>query len=196
MKSQILFIFLMFFFKIAFMQNNCFNRLNMIPLPKNYTEQDIITGDSLFFETSLKNCTAPNFKQVTIEGKTIELEKLKGKVVVLNFWFKECAPCIAEMPGLNRLVEDYNNKDIAFISLSRDDTTEINDDFFSQHPLKFEIIPNCVKIAADYIILGWPATYIIDKKGKVKAMFNGGRIDETAGDVIYKKIKPVIDELL
>ena len=196
MKTKIILITLILLCKFALTQNNCFNIVNLPDLPKGFTHEDTIKRDSLFFETTIKNCKAPNFKSTTIDGKQIELEKLNGKVVVLNFWFKECAPCIAEMPGLNKLVDEYSSKNIVFISLSRNDTTEINNDFFSQHPLKFEIIPNCVKIAADYIILGWPTTYVLDKKGRVKALINGGRIDETAGDVIYNKIKSVIDELL
>ena len=45
------------------------------------------------------------FKVKTIGGKRLTLAELQGKVVVINFWFIGCAPCISEMPALNKLVD-------------------------------------------------------------------------------------------
>src|SRR6185312_613814 len=52
---------------------------------------------------------APDFTVADLNGKMYKLSDLKGKTVVLNFWFTTCAPCVTEMPELNRLIEKYKN---------------------------------------------------------------------------------------
>jgi len=92
--------------------------------------------------------TAPNFTATSIDGKVIELSKLKGKVVVLNFWFTRCQPCIAEMPDLNNLVDYYSSKDVAFISFAPEDTPSLKE-FFIKNPFKFTAIPQSEHIRRD-----------------------------------------------
>lgn len=58
-------------------------------------------------QKGLVGCQMPNFKGTTHIGKPMSRASLKGKVVVMNFWFIGCKPCVAEMPALNRLVERY-----------------------------------------------------------------------------------------
>ncbi len=60
--------------------------------------------DELSAKTStLLNQPAPDFSVTDMSGKKYTLAGLRGKVIVLNFWFTTCAPCIAEMPGLNAI---------------------------------------------------------------------------------------------
>lgn len=61
---------------------------------------------------------APLFEIKDLTGKTVHLEALKGKVVVLNFWFVECKPCVSEIPELNELVFDFQKEDIVFMALA------------------------------------------------------------------------------
>src|SRR5690349_10846086 len=58
---------------------------------------------------SLKGKVLPPFLARDLNGNTVTLETLRGKVVYLNFWFLSCAPCIAEIPNLNRLYENTKN---------------------------------------------------------------------------------------
>ncbi|MDZ7647241.1 MAG: TlpA disulfide reductase family protein [Cytophagales bacterium] len=76
-------------------------------------------------QESMLGCKAPDFISKTITGELISLTELKGKVVVINFWFTSCAPCITEMPTLNRLVEEFKYKDVVFIAFARDDVMEL-----------------------------------------------------------------------
>ncbi|MGK0324190.1 MAG: thiol-disulfide isomerase/thioredoxin, partial [Psychroserpens sp.] len=55
-----------------------------------------------------------------IEGNSHTLESLKGKVVVINFWFINCKPCVAEIPDLNKLKAKFNNKDAVFVAIALD----------------------------------------------------------------------------
>ena len=56
----------------------------------------------------LEGCLLPDFIAETIDGEILNSADLRGKVLVLNFWFTSCPPCIAELPGLNRLVDEYD----------------------------------------------------------------------------------------
>jgi len=59
---------------------------------------------------------ALEFSVKDMDGKSFELSELKGKVVVINFWFVNCKPCVDEMPGLNKIVEKFkNNQNVIFL---------------------------------------------------------------------------------
>jgi cytochrome oxidase Cu insertion factor (SCO1/SenC/PrrC family) len=67
----------------------------------------------------------PDFEAVDIDGRKVSASRLKGKVTVINFWFKECAPCVAEIPQLNQLVAKYGDEEVNFIALSKDAKAEV-----------------------------------------------------------------------
>ena len=63
---------------------------------------------------------APPFEIVTLDGDTLRLADLHGQVVLLNFWATWCAPCRLEMPGFQRVWEDYADRGVTVIGLSTD----------------------------------------------------------------------------
>ena len=162
--------------------------------------QKLETVDSLYFslvhirDSSLRGFIAPNFVVSTIDDKVIELSKLKGQVVFLNFWFTQCQPCIEEMKYLNQLAELYSNKKIVFISFANDDT-HILKQFISQHPFKFKLISNGDSIRKDvFKLMGlWPQNVIIDQEGKiVKLGLDLGPVTENT----FQNFEKLIDNLL
>ena len=139
----------------------------------------------------------PEFVIPTISGDTIDMQKLKGKVVVINFWFIGCHPCIAELRGLNKLVNDYKGKDIVFLAITWETANRINKVFFPDYKLDFLILPDAKKVIDKIEGSGYPTTYIIDQYGIIKEVWCGGSSDEKiAGTAFYEKAKPTIDKLL
>lgn len=68
----------------------------------------------------------PDLTFTQLDGKTVMTKDLYGKCVVINRWFTTCPPCLAEIPGLNKLVEKYkNNKNIVFIAIAADSKLKI-----------------------------------------------------------------------
>ena len=61
-----------------------------------------------------------NFKVKDLNGKKVELNKLKGKVVLINFWATWCAPCLQEMPHLDRMYKKYKKKGFVVLSVATD----------------------------------------------------------------------------
>jgi peroxiredoxin len=147
-----------------------------------------------------KNCISgkpmPELSLKTVTGEKIETKDLKGKVIVINLWFTTCHPCIAELPALNRLVEEYKNKNVVFLGISTDTKAMLDADFFPKYEFDFKIIADGKDIVKKIGNTGFPTFYIIDTAGKVREAWSGGAIDRTAETAVYLKAKPIIDELL
>ena len=115
--------------------------------------------------------TAPAFSMTSIDGEKFELAALRGKIVVLNFWFTGCEPCIAEFIKLNGLVDKFKPKGVIFIAPTLDDIPKLQT-FLKEHPFKYHVIPN-----AGGLILGpyndgsgnlaFPTHVVIDREGKI-----------------------------
>jgi peroxiredoxin len=146
----------------------------------------VTNADSLYFallqkrDSCLIGVPAPNFQATTLDNKTIELSKLKGQVVVLNFWFTHCQPCIEEIPDFNKLVKFYASKKVVFISLTYDSSATVIK-FLKQHPFKFENIVNNDIVRRDIFKLfsAWPYTIIINKEGKIMVIQLGSKGADT-----------------
>ena len=65
--------------------------------------------------------TAPEFSLRDMDGKEVQLSDFKGKVVMLNFWATWCGPCKLEMPHLDKMDREYEDKGFEVISISTDD---------------------------------------------------------------------------
>ena len=173
-------------------QDNCFEKcmenLEKSALPFPEKNEKILQG--------LIGCKAPNFNVKTISGETLKLSELKGKVVVINFWFTTCAPCVAEMPALNKLQEDYKAKDVVFIAFGRDDIQSIKG-FLKGRNFTYHLVSSDYDLTKDYcLISGWPTNMVLDKDGVLRQIFSGGRTDEKAKTEVYDKIQPTIEKYL
>ena len=113
----------------------------------------------------------PPFHYVDLNGKVYTSENTKGKIVVLKAWFTSCIPCVAEMPELNRLTEQYKTrKDIIFISIAWNPKKAL-ENFMKRTTFKYAIVP----VKETYIeqtlhATGYPAHWIINKQGIVTSM--------------------------
>ena len=88
-----------------------------------------------------KSIAAPAFSVTSLDGEALESRSLRGKVVVLNFWFIGCAPCRVEIPGLNKLVDEFDQRDVEFIAFARDNEAPLRS-FLEASPFKYKIIPS------------------------------------------------------
>lgn len=142
--------------------------------------------------------TAVKVESLLVEGKTLEnkdfqLASLKGKVSLVMFWSTDCAVCRDQMPELRENIKGWTNKPFELVLVSVDKNMKDVEDYF-----KFlnQIIPTKQRftqlwtgsanykdnIGAKQIQLKQlPATYLIDKNGKVVAVYDG-RIPVQAWD--------------
>lgn len=136
----------------------------------------------------------PYFSAKSIKGKTVKAEEVIGKIVVINFWFTTCLPCVAKMPAFNRLVEEYKKDSVEFIGFAFTEKKKVKA-FLRKTPFNVKIIPDSRLIEEEFGIVEHPVTFIIDSKGKIRKVWSGGNIGEKAADEAYGKIKPVLNKL-
>ena len=135
---------------------------------------------------------APNFSAPNPEGEFVELNKIKGKVTIIDFWASWCKPCRIENPNLVKLYNEYHPKGLEIISVSLD--RESQKDFWikaiEKDQLNWYNISNLKfwqePIAKLYGVNSIPATFIIDKNGILIAKkLRGSQLDQ--------KIKELFD---
>lgn len=101
-----------------------------------------------------------------LEGAAASCSRLSGEVVVLNFWATWCAPCVAEMPGLQRLRDRTSDLDVRFLCISREEPDVVKrflekKSFDLPMYLLADDPPECFTSRAV------PATYILDRTGTI-----------------------------
>jgi len=132
--------------------------------------------------------TPPSFEAYDMNGQFISNENYNNKVIVLKFWFSACKPCIDEIPLLNNLVAQYaHNPDVVFLAPSLDKTPTIQN-CLSRYPFNYTVLPEASDIAHAYNVLGYPTHVVINRTGKVEAVFQGvnHRLDRKLAAAIDK----------
>lgn len=128
-----------------------------------------------------------NWKLKDENGTILNFQEAKGKVVLINFWATWCPPCIAEMPSLQELYNDYKDK-VEFLFVSDEPFKKINP-FLEKNSYDFKVYNEASR--SDFFnVRGIPRTFLIDKQGKVV-------IDKTgAANWNSNTVRQTIDELL
>ncbi len=112
---------------------------------------------------------APQFV-VTDGVQTIDLSKLRGKVVVLNLWATWCTPCIEELPSLLAMQKQLPGVTVVAVSLDEDD--EVYRRFLTQHGITFATVRDpSGRVNAMYGTAQIPETYVIDRQGVLLRKF-------------------------
>lgn len=119
--------------------------------------------------------SAKEFSAKDLYGNPVKLSDYAGKVVVLNFWFIKCPPCVKEMPGLNKLKKKYGGKGVAFIAVTFEAEKDVKQ-FLTETPFNFTMIADAWDIIQQYegMNIAFPVNYIITKEGKIYSKHVGG----------------------
>ena len=142
----------------------------------------------------VKGHQVPISSFTTLTGETYDTASLAGKILVVNFWYIGCAPCRAELPALNRLAEEYKDKNVLFLGFATDRADKLTPAFFQQNRFDFKIIADAGSIAKPFYITGFPTTYVVDQRGTIRqAWIGSGGLDKLDP---YYKAKEAIDNLL
>ena len=107
----------------------------------------------------------------TLDNEKINIDSLKGKPTLINFWFTTCKPCIDEMPILNA-IKDQLKDNVNFIAITFE-PTEKTRAFLKKNKFNFTQIANAKKFTESLNMSAFPKNIFLDKNGIVKKIENG-----------------------
>ncbi len=137
-----------------------------------------------------KDAPAPEFQFMTADGQTLFLSELQDKVILLNFWSVDCPYCVKEMPLLEQVYKDWQNRGLIVLAINTGETESKVSSFMSHRNLTFTIVldPD-VYVSSVYQARYLPTTYIIDKTGNIVS----GKIGAyTSANEIIAAIEPYL----
>ena len=116
-----------------------------------------------------KGSRAPNFRLPDLDGTMVSLADFKDRVVLLNIWATWCAPCVEEMPSMEKLHRELKNEKFVILAVSIDESgAEIVRPFMKKHKLSFPaLIDSAGTLKNLYQTTGVPESFIIDKQGRI-----------------------------
>jgi thiol-disulfide isomerase/thioredoxin len=132
----------------------------------------------------------PPLDQAGLAG---ELPKdLKGKIVLVDFWASWCAPCKESFPTMNDLQKRYGPQGLIIIAVNVDENNSDMVNFLKKHKAEFTVVRDAAQKLVDKVdISTMPASFLIDRSGKVRFTHSGFRGEETK-----KKYEQEIESLL
>lgn len=122
------------------------------------------------------------------ETAAVDLNSLKGNVVVLEFWATWCLPCVPAIKHFNELSEKFKGKPVRFIAVTDEDELKINQFIKSQPILGWIGLDNTRATFDAYQAVGLPHTVVIDRAGRIAAIANPKDVTEaTLADLLADK---------
>ena len=113
----------------------------------------------------------PAFQVTMFDGSTVDIENLKGKVVLLNFWATWCPPCRAELKRVQKeIVDRFAGEDFVFLPISRGEKKETVADFRKKNGYTFPMgLDSETSVFKLFATGGIPRNFLIDREGKIVA---------------------------
>ena len=134
---------------------------------------------------------APDFQLMNIEGQNVALSDLSGSPVILNFWASWCGPCREEMPFLQQIYEEWQDKGVLLLGINlREDPSTITD-YMQGNGLSFPVLLDTDgSVTQNYDVLGIPTTFFIDIDGIIQMRKLGPFTDVSEIEDYISEIQP------
>ena len=153
-----------------------YRQAQKLKFEKKITEDDAdkqLANASVLLDSCIIGKEVNDFELTGLSGDEYSKNAIRGKVVLFNFWSSSCGACIAEIPLLNRISDDYKDKDFVLISIlmdGKDDYLRMLERGIVKRKVYFDVIPdskNFIKNEFGFANLAIPTNLFVDKEGRV-----------------------------
>ena len=145
--------------------------------------------DTYVLPSPMAGREAPEFQLVSLDGDTISLADLRGRVVILNFWASWCIPCRTEHPVLVQTERTWDDSEVVLLGLVYQDSRANAERFLAQYGGDWtHVLDPSQRTAIDYGVYGVPETFFIGRDGQIA--------HKKVGPVTWDLVRYQVDSLL
>ena len=133
---------------------------------------------------------AIDFRFQDAVGTTFSLSDFRGRLVILNFWAVHCGFCIAEMPHIQQLYDEWPTTELVLLTIDKGEESAVVATFMQDEGLSFPaLVDTAEKVPREYDVTGIPRTFFIDSEGIIQVIKRGYFHS-------YEDIEAIINQLL
>jgi len=134
---------------------------------------------------------APDFELENIAGGKLKAADLKGKVSVIDFWATWCEPCWSEIPKYNKILDDYQGKNLEIVGITVESPKKDIEPKAKELGIRYKVLVGNDSVQEGFGgMIGYPTTFIVTKDWKIYKKYMGALPDKDA------RIRKDIEKLL
>jgi len=119
----------------------------------------------------LSDTIAPNFVLSSVDDEIVSLADFSGRLLLVDFFYKSCLPCVQALPALQKLHEKFNEQGLSVVGINPYDSKEEDDivSFLAKRGITYTVLlgDDGKEVASQYHVSGYPTMYLIDQKGNI-----------------------------
>ena len=149
------------------------SRLTLDAIPANLPRRDYVPDTPP--KPLAEGTPAPEWTLPTLAGDTVRLADLRGKIVLLDFFYKHCAPCCAALPFLQNLHEKYKDRGVVLLGIDPIDDPVKDEmaDFLAKRSVTYTVLFSDRELSNTYHIVAYPTLFFIDRNGNITKVHRG-----------------------